>query len=69
MGQRQIDIVATQQEMVTFALPGGGRSAKFSRDGLRMAIGYLVEPKEFIRLWTVPSIEEIDSKQMANGQP
>jgi len=61
--------VATQQEMVTFALPGGGRSAKFSRDGLRLAIGYLLEPKEFIRLWTVPSIEEIDSKQMANGQP
>ncbi len=54
--------VATRQEMVNIPLPGGGRSAKFSPDGRRLAVGYLLEPQEFIRLWTVPSMEEIDSK-------
>ena len=51
--------LATEQEMATLRLPGGCRSVKFSPDGRILAVGYLLEPREFIRLWEVPSFEDI----------
>ena len=51
--------IATEQEVVTLKLPGGVRSVRFSPDGRILAVGYLLEPEQNIRLWEVPSFEEI----------
>jgi WD40 repeat protein/tRNA A-37 threonylcarbamoyl transferase component Bud32 len=51
--------IATQQEVATLKLPDGGRSVRFSPDGRTLAAGYLLEPEQYIRLWEVPSFEEI----------
>ncbi|MGI8602420.1 MAG: protein kinase domain-containing protein [Verrucomicrobiales bacterium] len=55
--------VTTEQEVATLELPGGCRSVKFSPDGRTLAVGYLIEPNEYIRLWEVPSFEEIDAAE------
>jgi len=34
-------------------------SLAFSPDGRTLAVGYLLEPEQYIRLWEVPSFEEI----------
>jgi WD40 repeat protein/serine/threonine protein kinase len=62
--------VATQQELATLELSGGCRSVRFSPDGRTLAVGYLLEPDQYIRLWTVPLLEEIDwikSKPTTHG--
>src|SRR6185436_12826294 len=51
--------IATEQEVATLELPGGCTSVKFSPDGRALAVGYLLEPEQHIRLWEVPSFEEI----------
>ena len=51
--------IATEQEVATLELLGGCRSVKFSPDGRTLAVGYLLEPEQYIRLWEVPSFEEI----------
>jgi WD40 repeat protein len=55
--------IATQQEVATLKLPGACRSVKFSPDGRTLAVGYIVEPETYIRLWEVPSFEEIDAAE------
>jgi WD40 repeat protein/tRNA A-37 threonylcarbamoyl transferase component Bud32 len=51
--------IATKQEVATLELPGGCRSVRFSPDGRIMAVGYLLEPEQYVLLWEVPSFEEI----------
>jgi hypothetical protein len=55
--------IATQQEVMTLKLPGGCRSVRFSPDGRTLAVGYLLEPEQYIRLWEVPSLEEIEAAE------
>jgi WD40 repeat protein/serine/threonine protein kinase len=57
--------LATEQEMATLQLPGGCRSVRFSPDGRTLAVGYLLEPHEFIRLWEVPAFEAIAAAEAA----
>jgi len=51
--------IATEQEVATLKLPGDCISVEFSPDGRTLAVGYLLEPRQHIRLWEVPSFEEI----------
>ena len=51
--------IATEQEVATLELPGVCASVKFSPDGRTLAVGYLLEPDQRIRLWEVPSFEDI----------
>ena len=51
--------IAAQQEVATLKLRDGCRSVKFSPDGRTLAVGYLLDPEQRIRLWEVPSFEEI----------
>jgi WD40 repeat protein len=55
--------VATEQEVATLELPGGCASVKFSPDGRTLAVGYLLEPEQHIRLWEVPSFEDIGAAE------
>ena len=55
--------IATEQEVVTLELPGGCRSVRFSPDGRTLAVGFLLEPEQRIRLWEVPSFQEIDAAE------
>ena len=55
--------IATEQEVATLALPSGCWSVKFSPDGRILAVGYLLEPEQRIRLWEVPSFEDIDAAE------
>ena len=55
--------IATEQEMATLELPSGCRSVRFSPDGRTLAAGYLLEPQQHIRLWEVPSFEEIETAE------
>jgi eukaryotic-like serine/threonine-protein kinase len=55
--------LATEQEMATLQLPGGCRSVRFSPDGRTLAVGYLLEPEQFIRLWEIPTFEEIEATE------
>ena len=55
--------IATEQEVATLELPGGCWSVKFSPDGRTLAVGYLLEPEQHIRLWEVPSFEDIDAAE------
>jgi WD40 repeat protein len=55
--------VATEQEVATLELPGGCASVKFSPDGRTLAVGYVREPEQHIRLWEVPSFEDIDAAE------
>jgi WD40 repeat protein len=51
--------IATQQEVATLDLPGWCRPVKFAPDGCTLAVGCHVEPEPSIRIWDVPSFEEI----------
>jgi WD40 repeat protein len=53
--------IATEQEVATLKIPGGCRSVRFSPDGRTLAVGYVLEPEQHIRLWEVPSFKEIDA--------
>lgn len=55
--------IATQQEVATLKLPDGGRWVRFSPDGRILAVGYLREPEQYIRLWEVPTFGEIEAAQ------
>lgn len=55
--------IATEQEVTALKLPGGCRSVKFSPDGRILAVGYVLEPDQHIRLWEVPSFEDIDAAE------
>jgi WD40 repeat protein len=59
--------IATEQEVATLKLPGGCRSVRFSPDGRIMAVGYLIEPEQRIRLWEVPSFAEIDAAEATDS--
>jgi WD40 repeat protein len=55
--------IATEQEVATLELPGGCTSVKFSPDGRILAVGYLLDPEQHIRLWEVPSFEDIGAAE------